>query len=205
MEGVRRQLTVGAIWTAGGRIVSNLLGVVSTLVLARLLTPADFGLVALATAVLGVLELLRLFGFDSALIQNRAATHEHYNTAWTFNILLGGLVAAALVIVAPAAAAFYAEPRLFGVLLCLALATFVQGFENVGVIAFRRDLELHREFNLLLLKRVVVFAVTIPLAFALRNYWALEPARLPCAAVPDLDGLIGRRHGVRSLVRKQRA
>ena len=87
MEGVRRQLTVGAMWTAGGRIVSNLLGVVSTLALARLLTPADFGLVALATIVLSIIEAITELSLSSALIQHKSPQREHYDTAWTLSIL----------------------------------------------------------------------------------------------------------------------
>jgi lipopolysaccharide exporter len=155
------------------RVLDRVLGFVSTVVLARLLLPEDFGLVAMATAIIAVLDILRAFGFDVALIQNPNATRSHYDTAWTCNVLLGLVIGAAVAAVAAPAAAFYDEPRLTWVMVWLAVSAFVTGLENVGVIAFRKDLQFHKEFNLLLAKRVVTFCIAIPLAVTLRNYWAL--------------------------------
>jgi len=71
------------------------------------------------------------------------------------------------------AEAFYGDARLAPIMLWLALATWIRGFENVGVVAFRKDLQLNREFELLLTKRIAVFLVTISIALATRSYWAL--------------------------------
>ena len=86
MEGVGKRLTVGAMWTAGGRIISNLLGMVSTLTLARLLTPDDFGLVALATIVFSIIQAVTELSLSSALIQHKDPQREHYDTAFTLSI-----------------------------------------------------------------------------------------------------------------------
>ena len=155
------------------RLTDRVLGFASTLILARLLVPADFGLVAMATSVIAVVEVIGLFGFDMALIQNRQATRRHYDTAWTFNVIVGALVAAILVALAQPAAGFYAEPRVAEVLVILAAGVFITGFENIGVIAFRKELRFGQEFLFLTAKRVVVFGVTVPLAFILKSYWAL--------------------------------
>jgi lipopolysaccharide exporter len=155
------------------RILDRSLGFVSMIVLARLLVPADFGLVAMATAVVAILEVIKSFGFDVALIQNSSATRDHYDTAWTCNVILGLLIAGVLLALAVPAARFYGQPNVTGVMLCLALVASVSGFENVGVVAFRKEMQFNKDFNLFLANRIIAFAVTIPLAFALRNYWAL--------------------------------
>jgi O-antigen/teichoic acid export membrane protein len=170
---VDSRMVKGAFWMVLARVLDRGLGFVSTIVLARLLVPEDFGVVAMATAIVAVLDILRAFGFDVALIQNPNATRGHYDTAWTCNILLGAIIALALVALAVPAAAFYDEPRLVLVILCLAAAAFITGLENIGVVAFRKELDFHKEFNLFFAKRMVTFLITIPLAIAVRNYWAL--------------------------------
>src|SRR5277367_6431891 len=97
------------------------LRIVSLMVLARLLSPKDFGLVGMVTAFTGILTLLRDFGLSSAAIQRADVTEEQVSTLFWINIGLGvllGLISAAM---APAIAAFYSEPRLFGVTVVLAL------------------------------------------------------------------------------------
>lgn len=149
------------------------IGLVSTLILARLLTPADFGLVAMAMSVLVLMELMGAFGFDVALIARHDARRAHYDTAWTFNLLFGAVTALLLLVLSRPAAAFYHEPRLGLMLPALAIGALAQGCENIGTVGFRKEMDFGREFRFLLSKKVASFVVTIGLALILRSYWAL--------------------------------
>ena len=173
MTGLGHRMAKGAAWMVLFKVVERSIGLVSTIILARLLVPADFGLIAMAMVVIAVLETLGSFSFDMALIQNQTAERHHYDTAWTFSVLYALFSAVALVLLAGPTAHFYNDPRLESILYCLAIATFVTGFENIGMVAFRKDLELNKEFNFLITKKLVSFVVTVVLAFTLRNYWAL--------------------------------
>jgi O-antigen/teichoic acid export membrane protein len=155
------------------KITERSIGLISTVILARLLVPADFGLVALAMAIIGVLELMSAFGFDIALIQNQRASREHYDTAWTFNLIIFAGMSVILIALAQPAATFYEDARLAPIMYWLALGTFVLGFENIGVVAFRKELEFNKEFRFLAIKKLLSFTVTVTLALVLRNYWAL--------------------------------
>lgn len=166
-------MAAGALWMVLFKFAERSLGIVSTIILARLLVPADFGLVAMAMSVIAALELLSAFGFEMALIQNAKATREHYDTAWTFAVLFGLLSAILLCALAVPAAQFYNDPRLAPVMFVLAAGTLVQGFENVGVVAFRKEMEFNKEFGFLLGKKLASFSVTIPLALWWGSYWAL--------------------------------
>ena len=163
----------GALWMVFGKVVDRSLGLVSTLVLARLLVPADFGLIAMASSLTALLELLGAFGVDLNLIRRQDAGADQYNTAWTLNLLTGLAVAILMVVFALPMSAFYGEPRLTAVICVMALASALQGLENVGVVAFRKELRFSRDFTLQVVKKVLGFAITIPLALLLRNYWAL--------------------------------
>jgi O-antigen/teichoic acid export membrane protein len=170
---VDRAMAKGALWMILARTGERSLGLVSTIILVRLLAPADFGLVAMGTAVIAVCELAGQLGLDAALIQNPSATRRHYDTAWTFSVILGGIIAVALLLLAFPAARFYGEPRLAPIVLSLAFGSLVSGFENIGVVAFRKDLTFDKEFRFVFGKKLAGFLVTITLAIALRNYWAL--------------------------------
>ena len=85
----------GASWNVRLRVADRGIGLLSTVILARLLVPADFGVVALATSLIALLALLGDFGFDLALIQNPNADRRHFDTVWTFNVLFGLVLAIA--------------------------------------------------------------------------------------------------------------
>lgn len=166
-------MAAGAAWMVLFKLSERTLSLVSMLVLARLLVPADFGLVAIASSVIAFLEVFIALGLDVALISKPNVTREHYDSAWTFKVLLGLGVALLLLILSGPAAWFFNEPRVSDVIRVLAIGSFVQGLENIGVVDFRKELRFATEFRFQIAKRVIMLAVTLPLAFTLHNYWAL--------------------------------
>ncbi|MHA1568797.1 MAG: oligosaccharide flippase family protein, partial [Alphaproteobacteria bacterium] len=151
----------------------RVIGLVSTVILARLLVPEDFGLVALATVLAAGLAVFSEFSFDVALIQNQNAQRIDYDTAWTLSIIRNGLIAALLVALADPAAAFFGDSRLEEILYWLALGTFIEGFQNIGIVDFRKNLVFSKDFAFMTSAKLVSFSVTIVLAFFWRDYWAL--------------------------------
>jgi len=173
MTSLGRTLVRGSAWMIGFRLLDRSVGLISVLVLARVLTPADFGLVAMATAMIAFVELFGWLGLDVALIQRPGATREHFDSAWTMNVLIGASVALALLACGWPLAWFYDDSRLIALVAFLSLGPLVQGCENIGVVAFRKELNFDREFRFLLTKRLLSVAITIALALWLRSYWAL--------------------------------
>jgi len=174
MENVGSKMARGAVWMVLFKLTERSLGLISTIILARLLVPSDFGLIALAMSMIAALELMSAFSFDIVLIQKQDnVTKDHYNTAWTFNVLFGLLSAGTLVLLAAPAALFYEEPRLETIMYFLALGNLLQGFENIGIVAFRKEMQFNKEFIYQIGKKLAGFCVTVPLAFMLENYWAL--------------------------------
>lgn len=168
----------GALWMVLFKFVERTIGLVSTLILVRLLDPAQFGIVAMAMSFIVMAELLAAFGFDIALIQRQDATPEHYHSAWTLNMLLGLLISLLMLAVAAPISHFYNQPDLFWVVCILAAGPLISGAENIGVVAFRKDLEFRKEFLFQLSRKAIGFVVVIPLAFWLQNYWALVAGML---------------------------
>lgn len=168
-----RDIAKGAAWMVLFRLVDRSIGIISTSILARLLLPADFGLVAMAMSIIALIELATAFSFEIALIQKPDPQREHFDTAWTLNILvaLGGAVLTAAL--AYPAAAFYGDPRLAAVMFAIGAAWFASGFENVGTVNFRRKMDFAAEFRLMASKRMITFIVTMAAAITFRSYWAL--------------------------------
>jgi O-antigen/teichoic acid export membrane protein len=130
-------------------------------------------LIALAMSVVMLLDTLSQFGFEVPLIQKKDATRDDFDTAWTLNILVSALVALAIALCAPLAARFYSEPRVEAVLYWIAVGHFFFAFQNIGTVLFRKQLNFRRDFALQITQKLAMLAVGIPLAFALRSYWAL--------------------------------
>jgi len=163
----------GAAWMVLFKMTERSLGLISTLILVRVLAPTDFGIVAMAISFIAMAELLSAFGFDIALIHNQRASELHYHTAWTCNLLLGLLITTVMIAAAQPVATFYGRPEVFWVVAALGFGATLTGLENIGVVAFRKDLQFHREFMFLLSKKLAAVLITVPLAFWLRSYWAL--------------------------------
>jgi len=163
----------GSFWMIAVRWSIRLTGVVSTVILARLLTPTDFGVVAMAMIVVSLLEVLSPSGQKYALIRLVNPDRGHYDTVWTLSVIVGMVIAAAIVGIAPLTRLYFHDGRAIPVMQCLALRSAIGGFENVGVLDFRRELRFDKYFLYNVYPKLISFFVTIIAAFVLRNYWAL--------------------------------
>src|SRR5690554_6512194 len=111
----------GAAFIVGGRFVMRLFGFVNTIVLARLLAPEDFGLVAVGITALQLLEGFSDIGVSQAVVRFRDAGRRDLGTLFTLSALRGAAIALLLAGAAPFAAQFYGDERMAGVFLAVAL------------------------------------------------------------------------------------
>jgi O-antigen/teichoic acid export membrane protein len=175
----------GAVIVIAMRWADRLVGLISTLVLARLLLPADFGIVAMASVTAGLVDVLLDMGVAAALIQIRGFEPDNFSTAWTLRLIQATLAGAIVAAIAPLASSYFHEARVIPVLRLMAFTMFVAGLENIGIVAFQKEMTFERDFKFFFIRRIVGFAATIALASSLRTYWALP-----------LGALVGRATGV---------
>ncbi len=166
----------GASWVVAWRMATRTLGLLSTLVLVRLLAPSDFGLVALASSFSVSIEAFSWIGIEEGVIRHKHPTDALMDTAFTLSVLRGLIIFALISALARPAAGFFGEPRLAEVLVALGLTVFIENFINVGTIEFRRDFTFHREFQLFLVPRILSILVAIGSAAVFHSYWALLAA-----------------------------
>jgi O-antigen/teichoic acid export membrane protein len=172
-EKLGRRIAAGAGWTLLFRGAARSLGLISTLILARLLVPEDFGLVALAMTFYAILDVLGSFGFDVALIQNQKADRHLYDTAWTLNLVYSVVAGAVLFALAHPLAVWFDDTRLESIIWCLGGLKLLMGVENIGVTDFRKHLRMGRDFVYMICPKVGSFITTVTLIFFWRTYWVL--------------------------------
>ena len=173
MSTVNEKVAVGAFWSLLARIAIKSLTAISMILLARLLTPDDFGLIALTLAMLALFENFTRFNFDLNIIQKDEVTDTTLNSAWTCMALSGLVLGALLYLSSGFLGEFFEEQRLSGVLAVIAIIPVVNGLNNIGFVLYRKQLNLRMEFKLEVWAKLASFVVTVVSAFMLRNYWAL--------------------------------
>ena len=169
---VNRQMTRGGAWMIGMRWAIRGLGIFSTLILVRLLAPEDFGVIAMAMIIVGLLDVLAQSGVDLALIRHDQPERTDYDSAWTLQLLISLFMGLILFLVAPYVADFFSEDKLTAVIRAYSIRSVLMGFENIGTIEFRRTFDYSREFRFNVIKRLLGLIVTVAFAFILRDYWA---------------------------------
>lgn len=162
------------MWMVLLRSAVRALGLLSTIILARLLTPTDFGLVAMATLVAGIVEIMAQFGFDTFLIRRKGdPCRENYGTVWTLTVLRGIAVAIVLGALAPWAADLFNDARLAPLIYVLAGSAAIEGFQNIYLAKYERDLNFRLQFRFQVAKKLAMLATTLGLAVIYQTYWAL--------------------------------
>lgn len=155
------------------RLGVRVLGLVSTLVLVRLIQPSDFGIIALSTSFMQTIDAMLTLGTEEAVIRESAPGRSFYDTAFTLNLLRGGAVALLVAALAYPAAWFFADARLGPVLLFVACLPILENLENIGIVQFRRDFAFHKEFAFLVLPKLCGIVAAITAAVLLRSYVAM--------------------------------
>jgi PST family polysaccharide transporter len=120
--------------------VQLVLGLISTLVLARILAPSDFGLVAIVMSITTFVSVIRDFGLPMATVQRETITHAELSALFWLNLKLTALVALVVAALAPAIAWFYGESQLTGITLVTTVGIFVMGLSTVHLGLLRRQM-----------------------------------------------------------------
>ena len=172
-QGIGRQMASGTLWMVATRWLIRLIGLFNTAIIARLLMPEDFGIVALAMIAVDFAITVTDGDVDMALVRSSDHCRGFSDTGWTLKVLSGFVTGGFLFAGAPAVSHYFGDSRLVEVIHIAALKPMLLGFENIGVIEFRRRLHFYGEFRYLVIQRLVSFVLCLVLVFTFRNYLAL--------------------------------
>jgi O-antigen/teichoic acid export membrane protein len=210
MQDLKQKTIRGGLARLCAQAVNFLTRLGSLVVLARLLRPADFGLVGMVTAFTGVLYLFRDFGLSSAAVQCATVTNEQLSGLFWVNVAAGAFLALLGVVGAPLVAAFYHEPRLLWVTIVSAFGFLF----NAAGVQHSALLQRQMRFTTMAVVNTVGLvagsAIAIAGAKAGYGYWALVAMTIAVPLISTIGfwlatrwvpGMPRRRSGIRSMVR----
>ena len=163
----------GGAWASIGQFGKSLLQILSTLALARLLTPTDYGLVGMVVAVTGLLAMFKDMGLAMATVQREDITHEQVSSLFWINVALGFAVTVVAAASAWILAWIYAEPLLVGITLGLSIAFAFSGLTVQHEALMRRQMKFGQLAMLQVIALFISLVVAVVLAWNGWAYWAL--------------------------------
>lgn len=170
-------------WSVLGDVVSGASGPLIVLVLARVLVPEDFGVVAAATVVISLSQLISDLGLKRAVIQRQDRVDEAASIAFWVNVVVAVLIALLILWIAPAVAGYFHDPRIATVVRVLSLQLVLASLGAIHITLLQRQMEFRAWFWVRLFTSVAPILASVPLALAGMGYWALVAGTLSGQAV----------------------
>ena len=181
---LKRKAVSGMIWTALQKYSTMFITFISGIILARLLTPYDYGCIGMLSIFMVLAEAFIDGGFGSALIQKKNPTQEDYSTIFWFNIGMSVLMYTMLYFSAPFIARFYDIPLLCNVLRVQGLVLFIYALNVIQRNQLRKKLKFKVLSIVTIITSVTSLAITIYMAYKGFGVWALVVQNIMTAAIP---------------------
>jgi lipopolysaccharide exporter len=168
------------------KVIERSFGIVTLLILARLLTPEDFSIVSICTIAVYFFDAISQAGAKEYLIQKETIDDQDLNTAWTINIGLKFLLWLIFVLITPYVADYFSKPELASPLYTISFVLLISGFYNVAVIHLHRDLNYRPFLKIALYQKIVSSVIVLTLAFLLQSYWAMIVGVILTTLIPTI-------------------
>lgn len=172
-ETLSQKVVKGGFWVFLLRIVNRVFSLIRLIILARILSPNDFGLMGIALLTMSILETFSKTGFEEALIQKKEDIESYLNSAWTVLVLRGFILFIILYFIAPYAAVFFNTPEAKPIIKVIGFSILFQAFTNIGITYFKKELEFNKEFIYQFSGALANFVVAVSAVLILKNVWAL--------------------------------
>lgn len=179
MKSLKAKTVNASIWSLGGFGLGNALRLASNLILARLLVPEMFGVMAIVQIFISGLMLFTDIGLGPSIIQsNRRDDPVFLNTVWTVQVIRGGILFVASLVVAIPAAEFYNNPQLKLLIPAVGVTAIIKGFQSTAMPILSRQLQVKELILIELISQVMGLAVMIAWAYYQRSVWALVAGQI---------------------------
>lgn len=173
MNNSKKSIAIGIFWTLSERFMSQIVSVIVTIILTRLLLPEDYGVISVITVIITILNVFMTSGFSASLIQQEDVGQIDYSTVLYFSVFLGIILYAGVFVCSPILADFYKLPQLELVLKVLALKIPLSALNSVQQAYVSRNM-LFKKFFISTVSATIVSGV-IGVTMAYNNYgvWSL--------------------------------
>ncbi len=175
---LRHRILQAGGWAGTGFVLDKVIAAIQFMVLARLLVPADFGVMAASATIVLAFMTISEVGLEAALIAKAKVDHEDLSVAWTIALARGFAMAVCLWAAADVIEQAMQMPQLASVLRVHVWAVVLQGFRSPVMAILLKNLDLRRRVSMDLVRRLIEAGTTIGLALWFRNVWALLAGQL---------------------------
>ncbi|WNC72543.1 oligosaccharide flippase family protein [Thalassotalea psychrophila] len=173
MSSLTQQVLNSSALIISTRFIQRTIGLVSTLILARLLVPNDFGVVAFLSITLNLFQILSQVGSQQYIISRETVEPEDLNTAWTLTIGLRCCFWIVLLLLAPQICAFFNMQQALSGLYFISIILIINAFFNPGFWLYRREFKYKKVFLLEISTKIFSFLIVISIALYKPTFWAL--------------------------------
>lgn len=163
----------GASWLVFSRFVGRLIDFFNLLILARLLSPAEFGLAALAMALVVVIDTVLEVPVTQALVRLKVLDKSHLDTGFTLGVLRSSAIAAIFLVATWPYSLVNGNPLLVPVIAAMALGPIAKGFMSPAMVHFARALEFRPTFAIETISKLCAFVAAVATVVAGGGYWAI--------------------------------
>ena len=183
-DNLKQKAASGMVWTAVQKYSTMIIGFISGIILARLLTPEDYGAIGMLAIFMSLAEVFIDAGFGSALIQKKNPTQADYSTVFYFNIVMSLVLYLVLFFSAPAIARFYNMSILTDVLRVQGLVLFIYAFNIIQRNQIRKNLRFKKLSTITIITSAFSLIVTIIMAYMGCGVWSLVAQNIIVALIP---------------------
>ncbi|MGE3844097.1 MAG: lipopolysaccharide biosynthesis protein [Vicinamibacterales bacterium] len=173
-----RALVRGVLWTSGGRYVVQAFTWASSLVVARILSPADYGVAGVAWLYVGLAQMLAELGIGTVIVQKRAMSEDTARSLATLSVAVSAILAAFSVPIGMLMARFYAEPALTAVVIVYGLNLLVSGIRSVPTSLLSKQLDFGGITKITVVEGLCAGATSVTLGWLGFGVWALVLANV---------------------------
>jgi O-antigen/teichoic acid export membrane protein len=178
LESLKSKSVKAFKWSAFAEISSRAIQPIITLVLARILAPADFGVVAIATMIVSFCQLFQDFGLGKTIIQMEKNHEEYANIAFWLNLISACSLYVLILVTSPWLGDLFGSPECALVLRVLCLQLVLSGLSTVHAALFQRRVRFNLVFIVRLVSAVIPGLISIPLALSGYGVWSLVAGTL---------------------------
>lgn len=166
------------------RVARRSVGLISAVVLARILSPQDYGTVAVGLLCVSLVQVLTEVGVKQNLIQERHHSRELVSTAWTVEVIRGVIITGLIFFLAPLGGDFFRQPEATAIVRGLSFVPLLRSIQNIKIVYFQRELQFNKVFLYEFSGTIGGLVTAVTAALILRNAWALVLGQIAAVSIP---------------------
>lgn len=170
---LKKQALSGVFWSSLQLFGTQGIGLVVSIILARLLLPAEFGLIAMLGIFMGLAATLINSGLTSSLIRSENLDEEDYSTVFYFNLVVSGLLYVLFILVAPFIADFYNQPVLTAVVRVYSVTFVINAFSAIQITRLNKNMDFKTQLKVSIPSLILGCSIGIAMAYYGYGVWSL--------------------------------